>query len=194
MCAAEYTAKELTRETWPDFERFFRKPGEWGACWCIYYQREKPPPSGGMTLEQRADRNRRDQKRQVQEGRSHGVLVYHRGEPVGWCQFGPKEEIRRIDATRRYKALGLGSDGRKLWRVSCFSVDRKFRKRGVAKFGLAAALESIKSKGGGLVEAYPVKRSGALATWFGTVSMFRAHGFRVVAPFGKSNVLMRANL
>lgn len=63
--------------------------------------------------------------------------------------------------------------------------------QGVASVGLSAALESIKRKGGGTVEAYPAARKGALATWFGTVSMFNAHGFEKVAKFGKSNVLMR---
>lgn len=144
-----------------------------------------------MTLQQRAERNRRDKKKMVDDGRSHGVLVYDGKEPVGWCQYGLKEEIPRIDATRRYKALGMGAEGGRLWRISCFSVDRKYRKKGVAKKGLSAALDSIRSQGGGVVEAYPVTRRGALAAWFGTVSMFEEHGFRVVAPFGRSNVLVR---
>jgi GNAT superfamily N-acetyltransferase len=186
-----FQTKELSRRTWPDFQKLFSKPGEWGACWCVYYQREKPPPTRGLTVQQRADRNRRDKKRMAEEGKAHGILVYHKGEPVGWCQYGPKEEIPRIDATRRYKALGLGSEGQKLWRISCFSVDRRYRRRGAAAIGLAAALESIRRQGGGTVEAYPVTRKGALAIWFGTVSMFRREGFRVIAPFGRSNVLMR---
>ena len=37
-------------------------------------------------------------------------------------------------------------------------------------------------------------RRGALATWFGTASMFEREGFEVVAPFGKSNVVMRKNV
>jgi GNAT superfamily N-acetyltransferase len=193
MAGPGFHTKELSKQTWPDFQKLFRKPGEWGACWCVYYQREKPRPSKGLTLQQRADGNRRDKGRLVGEGRAHGILVYHHGEPVGWCQYGPKEEIPRIDATRRYKGLGLEPE-EKLWRISCFSVDRRYRKRGVAKAGLAAALESIRRQGGGTVEAYPMTRRGALATWFGTVSMFRREGFREVAPFGRSNVLMRKSV
>lgn len=186
-----FRTRELSRRTWSDFQKLFSKPGEWGACWCVYYQREKPPPSRGLTLQQRADRNRRDKKRMVEERRSHGILVYHGDEPVGWCQYGPKEEVPRIDATRRYRNLALVTGGERLWRISCFSVDRKYRRRGVATVGLAAALDSIRTRGGGTVEAFPVTRGGALATWFGTVSMFRRAGFTIVAPFGRSNVLMR---
>ncbi|MDG6902505.1 MAG: GNAT family N-acetyltransferase [Nitrososphaerota archaeon] len=184
------SAKELSRRTWPDFEKLFRKPGEWGACWCVYYQREKPPPSAGMGVQERAERNRRDKEELVRGGMSHGIVVYSGKDPVGWCQYGPKEEAPRIDATRRYRSLSPSYGGTKVWRISCFCVDRRHRKEGVAAYALNAALRSIERKGGGVVEAYPATNKGALATWFGTVSMFEREGFRVVAPFGKSNALM----
>ncbi len=194
--ASSFKTRELTEKTWRDFERLFRKPGEWGACWCVYYQRPGPLPKaemGGSTPEQRATRNRRDKKELVEKGCAHGVLVYSRKEPVGWCQYGASEELPRIDAGRKYRSLHLGSEA-KLWRITCFCVDRKYRNRNVASVGLSAALSSIRKKGGGTVEAYPVTRRGALAAWFGTVSMFRRRGFGVVAAFGRSNVLMRRRL
>ena len=194
--ASSFVTRELSKKTWGDFERLFRKPGEWGACWCVYYQRPGPLPkaeTAGSTLEQRAAKNRRDKKDLVEMGGAHGILVYSNKEPVGWCQYGPKEELPRIDAGRKYRGIHLDGDAR-LWRITCFCVDRKYRGRNVASVGLSAALESIRKKGGGTVEAYPVTRRGALAAWFGTVSMFRQQGFEVVAPFGKSNVLMRRKL
>jgi len=194
MPSTGYVTKELSKRTWKDFEKLFRNPGEWSACWCIYYQRRRPVPAAereSMSLEQRAERNRRDKKILVDREESHGILVYAGGEPVGWCQYGPKHELPRIDAGRKYQNLFLGSEEKRLWRITCFCVDRKHRRRGVAEAALKAALDSIERKGGGLVEAFPVARKGALATWFGTVSMFKAHGFEVVAPFGRGNVVMR---
>ena len=73
----------------------------------------------------------------------------------GWCQYGLKEELPRIDAKRNYRRLHLGSDGNRLWRITCFVVNGKYRERGAASLALEAALKAIKSKGGGLVEAYP---------------------------------------
>jgi len=189
----QLSAKELTTKTWPDFERLFEKPGEWGACWCIYYQRARPLPrsaTSGLSPDQRAARNREDKKGLVKEGRSHGIIVYNDKEPIGWCQYGPREELPRIDAGRKYRGLKLPEE-RKLWRITCFCVDRRYRNRDVASFGLEAALKSIRESGGGTVEAYPVTHRGALAAWFGTVSMFMEQGFEVVAAFGKSNVLVR---
>ena len=144
-----------------------------------------------LTREQRIARNRRDKKDLVEGGCSHGILVYSHGEPVGWCQYGPKEELLRIDAGRIYTKLSLDSGGKRLWRITCFWVDRRHRNRGVASAGLNAVLNSIRNKGGGMVEAYPATRKGFPADWFGTLSMFKKEGFEVVAPFGKSNVLVR---
>lgn len=188
-----FTTKELTMKTWPDFVKLFRKPGEWDWCQCMYYHRPRPLPRKEweeFTKQQVVQRNREDKRKLLEKGCSHGILVYAKDEPVGWCQYGPKEELPRIDATRRYKALDLDSKAEKVWRITCFSVDRQHRHRGVASVGLSAALESIRKRGGGVVEAYPATRKGALALWFGTASMFRKEGFRVVAPFGRSNVMM----
>jgi GNAT superfamily N-acetyltransferase len=96
---------------------------------------------------------------------------------------------------------------RSIWRVTCFVVDRKHRRRGVAAVALQGALQSIEKKGGGLVEAYPLinwdklrrfelRRRGHAPSFgnmstHGTISMFEKHGFKTVAPFGGSNVLMR---
>ena len=191
---AGYSTKELSPRTWKDFEKLFRKPGEWDRCWCMYYHRPRPVPRKEreiLTREQRIEKNRKDKRDLVEKGRSHGILVYSRGEPIGWCQYGPKEELPRIDAGRKYRKLSLDSSGKKLWRITCFCIDRRYRNRGVASAGLKAALSSIGKSGGGLVEAYPATRKGALAVWFGTRAMFEDEGFDVVAPFGRSNVLMR---
>jgi GNAT superfamily N-acetyltransferase len=129
------------------------------------------------------------------------------GEPVGWCQYGPREELSRIDNKWNYRELSLGAGTENLWRISCFVTDKKHRRRGVASAALAAALESIRRKGGGVVEAYPmipweelcrarVRRCGHApafgnASTHGTLSMFERQGFKVVGPYGLSNVVVR---
>ncbi|MFL6350541.1 MAG: GNAT family N-acetyltransferase [Bryobacteraceae bacterium] len=144
-------------------------------------------------------RNRREKKDLVERGCSHGVLVYAQGEPVGWCQYGPKEELPRITNSRKYRGLATESNSERVWRITCFVVDKKYRRRGVATAALKAALKAIKEKGGGLVEAYPISCWESYAfgneSTHGTVSMFEKQGFKVVAPFGRtrfsSHVLMR---
>ena len=204
-----YTTKELSKGTWRDFAKLFSQGNGWDHCQCIHFHRPCALPRN-QWLRSRAERclrNRREKRDLVERGHAHGILVYANGEPVGWCQYGPSEELPRIDKLRNYRGLAPEQGAINLWRITCFVVDRKLRGRGVAAVALQAALESIKKRGGGLVEAYPlidwdelrrseIQRRGHAPSFgnmstHGTVSMFEKQGFETVAPFGSSNVLMR---
>ena len=147
----------------------------------------------------RAVRNRREKRGLVEKGCAHGIIVYSRGEPVGWCQYGPRDELPRIDNTRNYRSFLAESGTEKLWRITCFVVRKEYRKRGVAGVALKAALAAIRKKGGGLVEAYPVSKSdqGPNYLYSGTVTMFEKAGFKIVGPFGNgrtTTVVMRRTI
>jgi GNAT superfamily N-acetyltransferase len=197
---AAYTIKELSKKTWPDFERLFSQKNGWDFCWCMYFHRSRSSPgSERLRRAERSVRNRRDKRELVERGRSHGILVYAQGEPIGWCQYGPREELPHIDDSRHYRGLAPQGETKKLWRITCFVVDKRYRRRGVASVALKAALEAIRKKGGGLVEAYPIIqwRPGTFGNQStnGTATMFEKQGFKTIAPFGKTihrtNVLMR---
>ncbi len=202
--AWEYTSKELSGNTWPDLERLFEKSGIGDAwwCWCMHHHVSSysmPESKQPRTRAQRAVGNRRRKAELVKQGRAHGILVYADGEPVGWCQYGPREELPRVDNSRKYRNLAPEDSRERLWRITCFVVDKKYRKSGVASAALNTALESIRNKGGGLVEAIPVSKTdqgpGYMCT--GTVSMFEKAGFKIVAPFGNgrtTTVVMRRTI
>ncbi len=189
-----YTIRELSTQTFPDFERLAVKQG---GCWCMYYQRQKPIGRKLSTAERKRV-NQKDKETLVRRGRSHATLVYEGKTPIGWCQYGSKDELPRIDAGRNYRKVGPPVAAEKLWRITCFFVDKDYRGKGVAKLALKAALESIKKQGGGIVEAYPVvsKKMAVVDEWrwFGTPGMFRKEGFRTVAHLGTSGVLMRKTI
>jgi len=152
----------------------------------------------GLTPSDRRAKNKRDKKSLVEDDRSHGVLLYDRGIPIGWCAYGLKKEFPRIDNGRNYRRLNMKDNPGRLWRITCFFVDRDYRKKGIAKVALNAALSSIKAKGGGIVEAYPVTHKSAKAWskwsnwfWFGTESMFEKEKFRVVGMMGPHHLLMQ---
>jgi ribosomal protein S18 acetylase RimI-like enzyme len=196
----ELSTKELSEKTWPDFVKLFSQGNGWDHCFCVHFLRPCPLPQDQWlpTRKLRAARNRREQKKLIDKGCSHGILVYTNGEPVGWCQYGPREELTRIDHMRTYRVPAPKIKTEKFWRITCFVVDRKYRRRGIAGAALAAALESIERQGGKFVEAYPVanwegKSFGNMST-HGTVSMFKKAGFKRVAPFGNTNVVMRKKI
>src|SRR2546422_6632410 len=113
---------------------------------------------------------------------------------MGWCMSGAKGDPPRFEARRTYRKVAPPVEVKKLWRITCFFVGPKYRVRGVAKFALRAALDSIGKKGGGGAEANPVASPKMAAVpewrWFGTPGMFRKEGFRTVAPLATSEVLM----
>jgi GNAT superfamily N-acetyltransferase len=189
-----YITRELNARTLSDFELLAAKQGE---CWCMFYQRPRPV-GRGLSSVQRKALNRRDKARLVRGGHAHAILVYEGKAPVGWCQYGPREELPRVDAGRGYRKVGPPAGEERVWRITCFFVDRDHRGKGVATIGLRAALESIKKRGGGIVEAFPVvsQRMAAVPEWrwFGTKRMFEREGFAAVAPLGTSGLLMRKTI
>jgi len=171
----------LDEATWPDFAALVeRHNGVWGGCWCMAFHaegvgRSKPPAQ-----------NRAEKEQRVRDGRAHAALVYDGADCIGWCQFGPTEELPRIKHQRAYEA-GLAELPD--WRITCFFVDKARRGRGVAAAALAGALREIARLGGGTVESYPEDTAGrSVSSSFlhnGTVAMFEQQGFSRTRRIGK---------
>ena len=106
---------------------------------------------------------------------------------VGWCQFGPTEELPRIKSRRAYRE---GLTALPDWRITCFFVDKAYRGKGVAAAALEGALQEIARLGGGTVESYPEDADGrTVSSSFlhnGTVPMFERQGFERTRRIGKN--------
>lgn len=168
-----FTTEELSKKTWPDYEQFFHRNGR-GDCGCMLYPRGRPLSAprdtgtlgmgatgaslGGKQLPSR-DLHRAqslsEMKELVERGRAHGILVYAGGEVVGWCQYGRVEDLP-IEPNRRTPAWMLAADPTSDWRITCFLTLLNYRRRGVASLALAVAVQSIRQRGGGWIEARPV--------------------------------------
>jgi GNAT superfamily N-acetyltransferase len=130
--------------------------------------------------------NRAAKQQRVREGRAHAALVYDGETCVGWCQFGPTDELPRIKHKRAYLE---GLEALPDWRITCFFVDSKCRRKGVAAAALAGALEQIAQLGGGTVESYPEDSEGRKVSGSflhnGTLAMFESQGFERSRRIGK---------
>jgi len=188
MMSLDFESRELSPSTWVDFERLFEKHGGvQGGCWCMFYH-----VTEGWS-KRSPQQNRAEKHTLVNDGKAHGVLVYHEGKPVGWCQFGPANELPRIDNMRRYKP----SREQELWRITCFFTDRDYRRNGVAREALKSALYFMKERGVRVVEAYPVdvrKRRSTSMLWSGTPGLFEAAGFTRVGRLGKNQWVFEKRL
>ncbi|CAN7669034.1 hypothetical protein [Mesorhizobium sp. LjNodule214] len=172
-----FSTKPLDATTWPGFAALVeRHNGVWGGCWCMAFHAKSTGAAG----------NRAAKEALVREGRAHAALVFDGPACVGWCQFGPTQELPRIKHRRAYEeGLTMLPD----WRITCFFSDKSYRGKGVASAALAGALVEIARLGGGTVESYPEDAEGrSVAGAFlhnGTLAMFEQQGFRRAGQIGK---------
>ncbi|RWA60860.1 hypothetical protein [Mesorhizobium sp.] len=172
-----FSVKPLDETTWPDFAALVeRHNGVWGGCWCMAFH-AKGNGAGG---------NRAAKQARVRDGSSHAALVFDGAACVGWCQFGPTDELPRIKHRRAYEE---GLTNLPDWRITCFFIDKARRGEGVAAAALAGALGEIARLGGGTVESYPEDAQGRkVAGAFlhnGTLAMFEKQGFQRARRIGK---------
>ena len=176
----------LAPDTWEAFAALAeRHNGVWGGCWCTWFHPESADGGEG------AERNRAVKQRLVEEGNAHAALVFDGESAVGWCQFGTPLELPRIYHRKQYEA-GIVEVAD--YRITCFFVDRDYRRQGVSEVALAGALELIADAGGGLVEAFPQdtggKKISASFLYNGTRGLFEQAGFDYERPKGKNHCVM----
>jgi GNAT superfamily N-acetyltransferase len=76
-------------------------------------------------------------------------------------------------------------------------VPSEYRRQGVARAMLRAAIAYAREQGATLIEAYPVDKRGELGDdtlWFGTKSMYDRAGFREVARRKRARPIVRRKL
>ena len=112
-----------------------------------------------------------------------GVVTYRDGEPVGWCNIGPRTEITRLTGSRLIRPV----DELPVWSIVCVIVRPGHRRQGVTVHLIEGAVAYADSHGAPAVEAYPVDPSGRMdvtMAFVGTKSMFEQVGFRVIGTTG----------
>ncbi|MET3803165.1 GNAT superfamily N-acetyltransferase [Nakamurella sp. UYEF19] len=108
-----------------------------------------------------------------------GVVTYGDGEPVGWCNIGPRSEIPRLKDSRLIRPV----DDVPVWSIICVIVRAGHRRQGVTAPLIEGALAYAASHGAPAVESYPVDPAGRMDLtmgFVGTKKMFERAGFRVI--------------
>jgi|SRR5882724_11101040 GNAT superfamily N-acetyltransferase len=185
----EYMVRPLGPDTWDAFARLAeRHNGVWNGCWCTWFHTLYGEKDKGRTSES----NCALKQQLVSESRAHAALVFDGDEAVAWCQYGTPAELPNIKHRKEYEAaLDRPPD----YRLTCFFVDRKYRRKGMAAAALHGALDLIAQAGGGVVEAYPQDTGGqkvsASFLYSATRSLFEQAGFSYIRHQGKNHCVMR---
>lgn len=186
--------RPLTPSRWGDLEAVFGARGCSVArgCWCMYYR-----VSGKGPLTRPDDGQRSSSKEALRalaaQDPPPGLLGYRGKTPVGWLALGPREDFAKLARSPVMKPV----DDQPVWSIVCFVVPSAYRKQGVAREMLAAAVEYARRRGVRLLEGYPVDKhdpSAAEASWFGSKRMFDEAGFEEVARRRPDRPVVRLRL
>jgi len=177
----------LTADRWKDFERLFGPRGACAGCWCMFWKLPRNEFETG-----KYDANRKAQKKIVESGQVPGLIAYHNGYSVGWCAVEPRSHYSRLANSRILAPL----DDTPVWSVTCFFVEKSYRRQGVTVALLRAAVEYVDTQGGEVVEGYPTEPGeGAQATpafvYTGLASALLEAGFHESGRRSPTRPIMR---
>jgi len=173
-----WETRPVTPDRFEDFADVINRTRRVNHCWCLSHRLQ------AAEIEQLGDGNRERAMRRLCE-REHppGVVTYRDGEPVGWCNIGPRTEITRLTGSRLIRPV----DELPVWSIVCVIVRPGHRRQGVTAQLIEGAVAYAASHGAPAVEAYPVDPSGRMdvtMAFVGTKSMFEHVGFRVIGTTG----------
>ena len=161
-------------------EDLFGTRGACAGCWCMHW---RLPRGGQLWREMQGEPNKRAFFKLLAAKRLRALIAevegVPRGEPVGWCSFGPRSDFPKLERSRvfhRAKAAPM------TWSVVCFFIKPAWRGQGLATSLLRAATASALAQGASEIEGFPaLHREGAALTpafaWTGVAEMFEAAGY-----------------
>jgi GNAT superfamily N-acetyltransferase len=177
--------RPLTPDLWPDLEDLFGEKGACNGCWCMYCR------IGSAYRKQPADKNKAAFRAIVKRGPPPGLLAFDGDRAVGWCQVTPRDELPALDRSWRLKRV----DDVPVWALSCFYVRIGYRRKGVTKALISAALKVAKRSKAPALEAYPFDAAVSPSTSStGFAATFARAGFKVVARRDPPRPIMRYDL
>jgi GNAT superfamily N-acetyltransferase len=145
------------------------------GCWC------QAPRGRAAGYGKSAPGARREAlQSQLEDDPPAGMLAYVDGEVAGWCGFGPRPRLPRLERSRTIPRI----DDLPVWSILCFNVRVGYRRRGVAAALLDGVIEFARRSGAPGVEAYPIDPEGGRVDvnfgYVGVTPMFEKAGFRRV--------------
>lgn len=138
--------------------------------------------------------NRRAMQQIFDSGHVPGLVAYHDGEAIGWIQIDRRSAFPRLENSRILKPV----NDEEVWSVSCFMIDKRFRRQGASQALLKAGCAFARKQGARILEGYPIDtprdKYPPVYAWTGFVGAFRDAGFVEVARRSETRPIMRRQL
>jgi len=183
--------------SWEDLQAIFGVRGYPAYCQCQLFKVGHAQWTA-PTVAERMERLRAETHCGYPSARiTSGLVAYLDGEPVGWCAVEPRTAYPRLPPARvAWSERGEERDDASAWAVTCFVTPAGFRRRGLTRALVKAAVEFACERGARAIEGYPmITEPGQEVTWgethVGTRNIFEAAGFTEVARATLRRVVMR---
>ena len=181
--------EELLPNMWSAMERLFGPNGACVGCWCMCWRTE----TYAAWCKIKGDGAKKAFMNLVQKGKAKGVLAFAQNEPIGWCSFGPRTDFPVLQRSKAYAR----DDVSDIWSITCFFIHHGWRRRGLARKLLKAAVEIMQKRGVKTIEAYPVtttkegRKLGSSLAWTGPLKIYEELGFKTVQSINPLRPLVR---
>jgi GNAT superfamily N-acetyltransferase len=201
VTAGQLTIVPANEASWADIQAVFGQADYPGRCYCQGYKTYEWP--WNLTTEERRGRMLRQARCGDPDAEATTGLVAYLcdeagdREPVGHVAVEPRVAYPRL---RKKRTVWAGRDEDKedpgVWSVTCFTVRKGYRGRGITYHLAAATVGYARDRGAAALEAYPmVVPPGKEITWgelhVGSVQVFEEAGFTEVARPSPRRVVMR---
>jgi GNAT superfamily N-acetyltransferase len=189
---SQIDVRPLTPERLEDYLHFFDRVAfadnpAWASCYCMCHVGDW---ADGEWEGRGAPENRADIYRMIECGGVRGYLAYADGEPAGWVNAAPRSFFPGYQASEPYRV----DDAEQVGSIVCFVIAPHYRRHGIARRLLDAALDGFRGQGLTVAEAYPAREASSDGeAYHGPLEMYEAAGFR---PFREleRQTMMRKDL
>lgn len=198
MGASEPTlrVRPANEATWADLRTIFGTRGSAARCQCQRYKLAPRESFASTPAEERAGRLREQSDcGNPESGTTTGLVAYLDDEPVGWCAVEPRAAYGGLVRTNRVPWAGRSEDKAdpSVWAVTCVLARAGFRRRGVSRALVRAAVDFARERGASALEGYPITTTNAIdeERHVGTWSVFSDAGLVEVGRPAPRRAVMR---
>jgi GNAT superfamily N-acetyltransferase len=182
--------------SWEDLQTVFGTRGQASRCQCQRYKLRPRESFRSFPAEERAHRLlQQTDCGHPESGTTSGLVAYLDDEPVGWCAVEPRTAYEGLVRNNRVPWEGRTEDKTddSVWAVTCVFTRAGFRKRGISRALVRAAVDFARERGARAIEGYPMTTKNAILEELhvGTEGVFANAGFKEVSRPTVRRVVMR---
>lgn len=173
--------KALNEDLIKDYMYFFdhvafSDGNEYEGCYCSFYHFGKEVENELAQFDDWTPEIKRRAEELIKNKTLQGFLAFDGNDVVGWVSTNKKEKYVRLVSNKDY----VTEDDDFVQSISCFVVDPKRRKEGIATMLLEHVIESKKSDDVKYLEAYPrIDTFNCVFNFHGYLTTFERLGFKV---------------